>query len=323
MRRCACSGALLAAAITIAVTVPARAQSATPVAPATPPSSNDAAEPSAAPPNATPPAAPAVDARAKCVTEHEQAQISRMHDALVSARASALSCSQAECPSLLRTDCAEWFAELDRQVPSVVISVRAGSIDVANATVNVDGKPLAQALNGEPVELDPGHHTFEVTPPGRPKLSREVVLASGEKARQLVFELPTEAAPEKSAATSAPASLVTYRPVPIVTWVLAGATVAAAGTGAVFGSLALAKRSDLEQKPASGGCAPYCTNAQVAPVHHLSLTADVFFGVAAASAVGAAVSYWLRPEKPISAGSLRLDFGLAPGSATLGVRGNL
>jgi len=247
-----------------------------------------------------------------------------MHEALVSARASALRCSQAECPALLRTDCAEWFAELERQVPSVVISVRAGENDVAGAAVSVDGKPLDRALNGEPIELDPGHHVFEVTPAGKPKLSREVVLAAGEKARQLVFELPSETtAATVTKEPTAPPPVATHRPVPLATWVLSGTAVAAAGAGAVFGVLALSKRSELEKKPADGGCSPYCSDAQVAPVHHLSLTADVFFGVAAASAIGAAVSYWLRPEKPITAAHLSLDLGLTPRSATFGVRGSL
>src|SRR4051812_549132 len=91
-------------------------------------------EPSASPPAAAAPAAAAssapeaapVDARAKCVAAHEEAQIARMRDSLLKARTAALSCSQAECPALLRTDCVQWFAELDRQVPSLVLSVRAG-----------------------------------------------------------------------------------------------------------------------------------------------------------------------------------------------------
>lgn len=241
----------------------------------------------------------------------------------MSARASALSCSQAECPALLRTDCAGWFADLDRQVPSVVISVRAGSNDIASATLSIDGKPFPQGLNGDPVELDPGHHTFEVTLPDKPALKREVVLASGEKSRPLVFELPTEA---RAAAVPAPAAAPpapTHRPVPVVTWVLAGTTVAAAGTGAVFGVLALSKRNDLKNKPQDGGCSPYCSDSEVAPVRHLSLTADVLFGVTAAAAIGTAVSYWLRPEEPLQVGGLSLDFGIAPGSASLGVRGSL
>ena len=275
--------------------------------------------------SAAPPASnPALDTRAKCVSEHEQTQIERKKEALIEARAAALSCSQPECPGLLRADCVQWFAEVDREVPSVVISVRAGANDVSAASVRIDGRPYPRALDGQLLELDPGQHLVEVLSAEQPALSREVVLAAGEKARLLVFEM----ASSQSLATSAPAAQTaphpTHRPVQTVTWVLSGTAVAAVAAGSVFGALSLSKRNDLERTPAAGGCSPYCSDNQVAPVHHLSLTADVFFGLATLSAVGAAVSYALRPDVPLATTSqLQWDFGLAKGSASVGVRGSL
>src|SRR5450755_3781939 len=184
----------------------AYAEGAGPDATPTPsPTTGPAASPStsaAAPPAPAPaPAAAPLDTRAKCVAEHEQSQIARMKESLVTARAAALSCSQAECPALLRSDCVQWFAELDREVPSVVISVRAGANDVSGAAVRVDGNAVPQALDGQPLELDPGPHLVEVLLAGQAALSRVVVLAAGEKARLLVFELPNSALP---AATATP-----------------------------------------------------------------------------------------------------------------------
>jgi hypothetical protein len=277
---------------------------------------------SQAPPTPALTAAP-LDTRAKCVAEHEQSQIARMRESLLTARAAALSCSQAECPALLRTDCVQWFAELDREVPSLVISVRTGANDVPAATVRIDGNAVPQALDGQPLELDPGPHRVEVLPAGQPALSRDVVLAAGEKARLLVFELPSNAPPAAPANMPVSAPRHTHRPVPTLTWVLSGTAVAALATGSIFGGLALSERNKLEQKPESGGCSPYCSDADVAGIHHRTLAADVLFSVAAASAVGAVISYFVRPEVPIATGQLQLDFGFAPGSASLGVRGSL
>jgi hypothetical protein len=280
-----------------------------------------AAAPAAPPATAT--AAAPVDTRSKCMAEHEQSQIARMRESLLTARAAALSCSQAECPALLRTDCVQWFAELDREVPSLVISVRAGANDVSTATVRIDGNAVPQALDGQPLELDPGRHLVEVLPAGRAALSREIVLAAGEKARLLVFELPGSTSPIAAATAPAGAPRIVHRPVTTLTMVLSGTAVAAIAAGSIFGGLALSERNKLAQKPQSGGCKPYCDDAQVAVVHDRAVVANVLFGVAAASAVGAVISYLLRPEVPVTAAQLELDVGLAPGGAGLGIRGKL
>jgi hypothetical protein len=246
-----------------------------------------------------------------------------MKESLVAARAAALSCSQEQCPALLRADCVQWFAELDREVPSVVISVRAGATDVSAASVQIDGQPAPHALEGQLLELDPGPHWVEVLRIGEPTLERQVVLAAGEKARLLVFEVPSKASPTATAPQSPPRAQPRHRPVPALTWALSGSAVAAAGTASVLGLVALSKRNQRERAPDDGGCSPYCTNEQVAPIHHLTLTADVLFGLAAASAVGAGLSYWLRPELPLASGHLQLDLAFAPGRANVGMRGNL
>jgi hypothetical protein len=264
------------------------------------------------------------DARAKCVTEHEQTQISRMHESLLSARASALSCSQAECPALLRADCVQWFGEIDKQVPSIVVSLHAGDTDVSSVTVRIDGRPIARALDGQLLELDPGQHSVKVVPLGKPALNRDVVLAAGEKGRLIVFDMSGhEVAPGPAASSPTEPPIPTARPIPTLTWVLSGTAIAAAGAGSVFGVLALSKRNSLEKAPDSGGCAPYCTDSEVAPVRHLTLTADVLFGVATVSAIGAALTYFLRPEVPVRSGSLQFDLGVAQNGASVGVRGEL
>jgi hypothetical protein len=315
------SGSLLLLAVALLGQRLAYAQSTTQASP----TAGSGAPPagSAAAPAPTASAKASLDTRVQCVAEHEQSQIARMKESLVAARAAALRCSQEECPALLRADCVQWFTELDREVPSVVISVRAGASDISGATVQIDGHTAPHALEGQLLELDPGPHLVEVLRAGEPALERRVVLAAGEKARLLVFEVPGNTSPTAAVPLSPLPPRPTHRPVPTMTWVLSGSALAAAGTASVLGLLALSERNQLERAPEKGGCSPYCSDAQVAPVHHLTLAADVLFGLAAASAVGAGLSYFLRPELPLASGHLQLDLAFAPGGANLAVRGAL
>ena len=116
---------------------------------------------------------------------------------------------------------------------------------------------------------------------------------------------------------------VVYRPVTTLTMVLSGTAFAAAAAGSIFGGLAVSDRNKLAQKPESGGCKPYCNDAQVAVIRDRALAADVLFSVAAASAVSAVISYLLRPEVPATTGRVELDLVLGSGSAGLGIRGKL
>jgi hypothetical protein len=83
------------------------------------------------------------------------------------------------------------------------------------------------------------------------------------------------------------------RPVPIATWILGGAAAAALGTGIGFGIAARATESDAED--AGCGVARACPE-EADRIEQQALAADVFYGVAAASAVGAAVVFFIAPR---------------------------
>src|ERR1700733_10936252 len=75
-----------------------------------------------------------------CIASAEAGQRLRLEAKLTSAREKLLACSQAECPTVLRADCAKWLAEVDRVFPSLVVrAVDGAGADIVEASVYLDG----------------------------------------------------------------------------------------------------------------------------------------------------------------------------------------
>lgn len=266
-----------------------------------------------------PQAAQSLERLKACVANHEQAQVRRNQSDLLGARSALLACSQSECPSIVRNDCLQWFGEVDRDVPSVVISVRAGNNDV-DAQVFVDGQKQPADVYGRALELNPGRHRLRMESSGVPAQERDIVLAPRDKARSVQFEL-VPATPTKS--DVAPARMTTVRPIPVASFVLGGTALALAAGGGVLGAWALSDRADRAESIPDGGCSPYCTDHEVSTIESKALAADVFFGLSVVAGTAAVLTYLWRPEVPISTGGVPLSVGIgaAPGSALLDMRG--
>jgi hypothetical protein len=247
-----------------------------------------------------------------CVASHEQAQVSRNGGDLLAAREAALSCSQASCPAIVQADCAQWFGEIDRDVPSAVVRVRSGELDV-EARLFVDGQPQSTEVLGRALELNPGRHHIRVEPRNAPPQERELLLAPNEKGRAVHFDVTS----------AAPARKLTTRPIPTATFVLGGTALALVAGGAVLGSWALSERNDQARWLKDGGCTPYCTEDEVASIEHKALAADVFFGLGVAAGAAALLSYIWRPEVTVDSGRARATLSVAATSDTalVGMRG--
>jgi len=83
------------------------------------------------------------------------------------------------------------------------------------------------------------------------------------------------------------------RPIPVLTYVFGGLTIAAAGTSAVLAAGAFGDRSDAQEE-----CAPNCDEERVNSIQNRFVLADVAAGVAIASAGLAVYFYVSRPEVP-------------------------
>jgi len=256
-----------------------------------------------------------------CVASHEESQVRRNQGDLLAARSALLACSQAECPNIVRNDCLQWFGEVDRDVPSVVVSVRSAGVDV-EAQLYVDGQEQSADVYGRALELNPGRHHFRMEPSGAAAQERDVVLAPRDKARSVSFELVAAASPTKLEVVARP--VATERPVQVATFVLGGTALALVAAGSVLGTWALADRSDQAQSLADGGCSPYCTDHEVSSIENKAIAADVFFGLGVVAGTAAALTYFWRPEVPVSVGgaALRVNVGASRDAALLGMAGS-
>jgi hypothetical protein len=245
--------------------------------------------------------------REQCFSSHEQSQVDMRKGQLMSARSSLLVCSRPQCPPLLRSDCLEWYTDVERSIPSVVFAARRGQKDLFDVKVTMDGKLLTQALDGRAHEMDPGRHKFKVESGDLEPIEREVLVSRGEKGRLITFEFPIpeserlamERAMGGPGQRAPEPKVPMHRPVPVATYILAGTAVVLAGAGGVVGFLGKKQHDDFKKTPDEGGCAPYCEKEDADSVRTKLITADVLFATGAATATIALFTYLLRPEVPI------------------------
>src|SRR5215471_469259 len=125
-----------------------------------------------------------------CVKASEQAQSLRDEGKYKKAREQLLVCTRDVCPGMVRKDCVGWLQDLDASMPSVVITARdPNGKDLIDVKVTVDGQPFADKLDGKPLTVDPGKHTFHYEAAGAPPVDEDVVMHAGEKNRQISVKL--------------------------------------------------------------------------------------------------------------------------------------
>ncbi len=146
----------------------------------------------------------------QCVDANSRGQLLRREGRLGAARDELRSCAEARCPAMVRDDCTQRLDELNRAQPTLVFDAKdASGNDVAAVVVTVDGHVLAEKLDGSPLNVDPGPHTFEFAVAGQPRMTRTFVVKEGEKARveRILFDPAASPATLSARATfSAPSS---------------------------------------------------------------------------------------------------------------------
>jgi hypothetical protein len=124
------------------------------------------------------------DEKADCMAAASKGQTLRDAHALVEAREQFRVCARRECPAIVQTDCGPWLEEVERMVPSVVLSAKDGEgRDLLDVSVTADGAPLAQELDGQAVPMNPGVHSFEFTLADGTTAASRVIVKEGEKAQ--------------------------------------------------------------------------------------------------------------------------------------------
>jgi hypothetical protein len=249
-----------------------------------------------------------------CASASEAAQNLLEAHKLLAAREKLLVCTQASCPAAIKRDCDDLLSKADAAVPSLVFSVRDDrGRDVTDARVLLDGAPLANALEGRALPVDPGSHTLRVERAGTSPLEMAIVAHEGERDRAILVQLgaaaqATPLRPPESRETEPPGA-PSLAP-PWTAWALGGLGVIALGT---FVALAASGQSQYDHQCNGTGCPP----SESAALERERAVGFVALGV---GVVASAASVWLFVRSGTGGrrdASARLGLGVAGTGASL------
>ncbi|RYZ06389.1 MAG: hypothetical protein EOO73_15525 [Myxococcales bacterium] len=260
-------------------------------------------------------AAPAgTPSSAECAQSYEQAQEQRKSGALVAARDTLRLCARDECPGFIRTDCLAWHAEVQAELPTLVLSATSEGRDLTHVTVTEGGgRVLATRLEGQVIELDPGEYDLGFSAPGTQPQTVRFVVARGERNRLLRVELLPIAAAVPAPSRPPPPRFERSLTVPAI---FTGVALVGVSGFAALGAWGRSSESKLE-----GSCAPQCAKDEVAAVRTKYVLADVSLGVGAASLVLAAYTFFRQsPPGPSGATGVGVQAGPQVAGVTYGGR---
>lgn len=223
---------------------------------------------------------------AACVQAHTSGQREAKAGRLKAASELFASCvSQDGCPDPIRAECAEFYRNTERSVPTVIFAaLDEQGADLIQVRVYSSAQVLTESLDGRPIAVDPGEHHFRFELPNGQMLESDVLVREGEKNR--IVSMRAKAA---ASATPAPSTEghEARRKLPTGFWVASSVSAAALASWGVFAVVGYGKQSNLAE------CSPNCgasSRGDYDAMRRDYLIADISLGVALASA---GVATWL------------------------------
>lgn len=144
--------------------------------------------------------------RIDCPAVSEDAQRLRQQSKYREARERFHACADPACPAVVRKDCAQWQADLDQTMPTIVVAgLDENDRDVIDAELAVDGVIVATHLDGKPLPMNPGAHELRVTASQRYPVTLPVVVREGEKNRVVRLKFASKAVAARPTEESTPA----------------------------------------------------------------------------------------------------------------------
>jgi hypothetical protein len=246
---------------------------------------------------------------ADCLAASEASLTARNEHRLRAARNQSLICAAQSCPADVRKECLRHVDELNPAIPTVIFDVKdASGHDLTAVRATMDGEVLAERLEGTPLAIDPGNHTFRFETVGQAPVTTQLVILESQKDRResVVFGNPA-APPTPASPREAPPSsgLGTQR---ILGIAAAGVGVVGVGLGSVFGAMMLSKKSDAQL-----ACSKQCSDPNGVSQWNDAVSngnlATAFWIVGGVGIAGAAVLWFTAP----SASAPSAQVGLVPG----------
>jgi len=251
--------------------------------------------------------------REQCASAADQAQQSRDEGKYRRAREQMLICARDVCPGPIKRDCLDWLRQLDDVAPTVVFAAKEGQKDLTDVKVTMDGQPITSSLDGRPVPVDLGKHTFRFEHAGQTQ-DQEVVIGAGQKGRNISVTFgaatpPPPPPPPGGGDKSEGGSIV----LPLA---VGGLGIVALGVGTYFGLSGKSAVDDLQT------CKPKCPQSDVDSARTKLIIADVSFAVGVVAIAGAVILYLTRPKVDAPTGDVKtgtssVRFDVGAGSAAL------
>lgn len=246
-----------------------------------------------------------------CVTAYEQAQVLKQKKELVRSKADLRLCTRV-CPSALATDCTNWLNEVEKEIPTLVVSATSNDGQaLTGVRVSIDGGPFVGAQSDAPIEVDPGRRRLVVENASGVRVELEITVTPGAKSQPITVRFPASAA-KAPGGSGGPAPAYGARPV----WALglAGVGLVGMGVGGVLSIIGHMDRSEL-----SSTCAPNCAQAQVDAIATKWVAGGITAG--AGLALGA-LGAWLyfRPTHDSAAPTSAVSVTPLPGGGQISLR---
>jgi len=228
----------------------------------------------------------------ECIERHGEGQVLRDDSHFLDARSRFVSCAEPACPEAIRLECADFLAQLERAMPSVVLSARERGHDLVDVRVELDGQLLEGALAGRAIAVDPGAHHFRFLAADGRVREVEIVAQEAVKGRlvEADFSPPAQHVPAPPPPSPAPAA--SSRTVPTIAYVLGGLGGAALAGFGYFAWTGKSRHNELAKI-----CAPSCPPAEVSSVRSKYLVGDILLGVGVA-ALGAGTYFYFSVPEP-------------------------
>lgn len=254
-----------------------------------------------------------------CVNAAEESQPLRSAGKLGRAREKLLVCARPVCPAAVRSDCAKWLADVEAVTPTIVMRVTdANGKDLTEVRVIVDGAVIAERLDGRPVTIDPGEHTFTYESAGQKPLTEKLLIRQGERGRLVSASFgPADA---KAAGTTGGDGATQPRRewggIPTISWVLGGVGLVGVGVGVGMWASGTSAHGEMES-----GCArtQSCLQAEVDSAESKLVVGDVAM-VLGLGAIGAGVLFAVFSKKPATTSLVDVKPVAGGGMATVGSR---
>ncbi|MGD0527248.1 MAG: hypothetical protein ABSE49_19055 [Polyangiaceae bacterium] len=239
---------------------------------------------------------------AACIAASEGSLALRQQGKLHESLKQLAACAQASCPDEVRTECARRIDDIKNAMPTLILSAKDGSgNDLYDVKVTMDGAPLTTTLDGRPLSIDPGEHTFVFEQTGQAPVEKQLVLREGDHDRRegVVIGKPPPPVVPLPPPPPPPSFWNTQR---LLSVVAGGLGVVGVGLGASWGLFAIASQNDEKRDCASVAS---CKNLKQANEDYTTAqrnatAANVSFTAGAALLAAGAVLWFTAPTVQVA-----------------------